>query len=91
LQNPDLVILDEASSHLDPVTEKLIEGAIARLLVGRTSIVIAHHLETVQSVDDIMILEDGCICEHGDRSELAADPTSRFSHLLKTGLTEVIA
>lgn len=91
LQNPAIVILDEASSHLDPVTEKLIEGAISRLLVDRTGIVIAHHLETVQSVDDIMILEDGRICEYGGRSELAADPTSRFSHLLKTGLAEVIA
>jgi ATP-binding cassette subfamily B protein len=91
LQNPDIVILDEASSRLDPVTEKLIEGAIARLLAGRTGIVIAHHLETVQSVDDIMILEDGTICEYGNRTQLAADPTSRFSHLLKTGLAEVIA
>lgn len=90
LQNPAIVILDEASSHLDPVTEKLLEGAIARLLTGRTGIVIAHHLETVRYVDDIMILEDGKILEHGDRKQLAADPTSRFSQLLKTGLTEVM-
>jgi ABC-type multidrug transport system fused ATPase/permease subunit len=91
LQNPAIVILDEASSRLDPVTEKLIEGAIARLLAGRTGMVIAHHLETVQYVDEIMILEDGNICEYGDRSKLAADPTSHFSRLLKTGLAEVIA
>jgi len=91
LQDPALVILDEASSRLDPVTEKLIEGAIARLLAGRTGIVIAHHLETVQHVDDMLILEGGIICEYGDRLTLAADPTSRFSHLLKTGLAEVRA
>lgn len=91
LQNPDIVILDEASSRLDPVTEKLIEGAISRLLADRTGIVIAHHLATVQHVDEIMILEDGNVCEYGDRSTLATDPTSRFSHLLKTGLAEVIA
>ena len=91
LQDPDIVILDEASSRLDPVTEKLIEGAIARLLADRTGIVIAHHLETVQHVDEIMILEDGNICEYGDRSKLAADPTSRFAHLLKTGLAEAMA
>jgi ATP-binding cassette subfamily B protein len=91
LQNPDIVILDEASSRLDPVTEKLIEGAISRLLAGRTGIVIAHHLATVQHVDEIMILEDGNISEYGDRSTLAADPSSRFSHLLKTGLEEVTA
>ena len=91
LRDPALVILDEASSRLDPVTEQLIEEAIARLLAGRTGIVIAHHLETVQHVDDILILEDGKICEYGERAKLAADPDSRFAHLLKTGLAEVVA
>lgn len=91
LQDPDIVILDEASSRLDPVTEKLIEGAITRLLAGRTGIVIAHHLATVQHVDEIMILEDGSICEHGERDKLAAEPGSRFAQLLKAGLTEMIA
>ncbi|MBO0780885.1 MAG: ABC transporter ATP-binding protein [Ktedonobacteraceae bacterium] len=91
LQNPDIVILDEASSRLDPVTEKLIGDAVSRLLAGRTGIVIAHHLETVQLVDEILILEDGRIREHGDRSQLATDPTSRFSQLLKTGLAEVMS
>jgi ABC-type multidrug transport system fused ATPase/permease subunit len=90
LQNPDLVILDEASSRLDPVTEKLIEGAIARLLAGRTGVVIAHHLAAVQSVDAIMILDDGSISEYGKRDTLAIDPTSRFAHLLQTGLAGVI-
>ncbi len=91
LQNPDIVILDEASSRLDPVTEKLIEGAIARLLAGRTGIIIAHHLETVQHADEILILEDGAMGEYGERSELAANPASRFARLLKTGLVEVMA
>lgn len=91
LQNPDIVILDEASSRLDPVTEKLIEGAIRGLLAGRTGIVIAHHLETVQQVDDILILEDGRVCEYGERRQLAANPASHFSRLLKTGLVEVMA
>src|SRR5258708_31427869 len=91
LQVPALVILDEASSRLDPVTEKLIEGAIARLLAGRTGIIIAHHLETVQHADEILILEDGAMGEYGERSELAANPASRFARLLKTGLVEVMA
>lgn len=91
LQNPDIIILDEASSRLDPVTEKLIESAIRKLLEGRTGIIIAHHLETVQHADKIMILEDGTICEYGDRIQLATDPNSRFSYLLKTGITEVLA
>jgi ABC-type multidrug transport system fused ATPase/permease subunit len=91
LQNPSIVILDEASSRLDPVTEKLIEGAVARLLAERTAIIIAHHLETIQHVDEIMILEDGIISEYGERGHLVADPTSRFSQLLRKGLMEVIA
>jgi ATP-binding cassette subfamily B protein len=91
LQDPALVILDEASSRLDPVTEKLIEGAIQRLLEGRTGIIIAHHLETVRHVDDILILDEGQVQEYGVRQQLAADPTSHFAHLLQTGLVEVLA
>lgn len=59
LKNPGLVILDEASSRLDPVTEQLLEKAIARLLVGRTAIIIAHRLATLKRADQIMILDDG--------------------------------
>jgi ABC-type multidrug transport system fused ATPase/permease subunit len=91
LADPRLVILDEASSRLDPATEALIERAVDRLLVGRTAIVIAHHLTTVQRANEIMILSDGRIVEHGGRLALAGDPTSRFSGLLRTGLEEVLA
>jgi ATP-binding cassette subfamily B protein len=91
LQDPGLVILDEASSRLDPVTERLIERAVDRLAQNRTAIIIAHRLETIQRADEIMILEDGHICEQGSRSELADDPTSRFYRLLQTGLEEVLA
>lgn len=91
LTNPGLVILDEASSRLDPATEQLIEHAVSKLLAGRTGIVIAHRLATVQRVDEVMVMENGCIIEHGDRAVLAADPASRFYHLLQTGLEEVHA
>ena len=91
LKNPGLVILDEASSRLDPATETLLEGAIDRLLRERTGIVIAHRLRTVQRADDILILEAGRVIEYGPRERLAADPASRFSHLLRTGLEEVLA
>ncbi len=91
LRNPGLVILDEASSRLDPATEQRVERAIDKLLKDRTAIVIAHRLGTVQRADEIMILEDGEICEHGPRLRLAGDPTSQFSHLLRTGLEEVLA
>jgi ABC-type multidrug transport system fused ATPase/permease subunit len=91
LSNPGLVILDEASSRLDPATERMIEQAMEKLFAGRTAIVIAHRLATIQRVDDILIIEDGCILEQGDRGTLAKDADSRFAALLRTGLEEVRA
>lgn len=91
IKDPDLVILDEASSRLDPATEQLVERSVGRLLEGRTAIVIAHRLGTVQRADEILIIEDGEILEQGPRADLASDTTSRFHHLLKTGLEEVLA
>ena len=86
LRDPGLVILDEASSRLDPATEQLIERAVDKLLQNRTAIVIAHRLGTIQRADEIMILDDGRVIEHGERERLAADPASRFYGLLQTGL-----
>lgn len=83
LKNPGLVILDEASSRLDPTTEMLIERAIAQLLKDRTAIIIAHRLQTIQKVDQILILERGKVIEYGDRTILAQNPHSRFYNLLK--------
>ena len=90
LKNPGLVILDEASSRLDPVTEHLIEEAIDRLLQGRTAIIVAHRLATVQRADQILVLGDGQVLEAGDRLALIAEPDSRFSQLLRTGMAEVL-
>jgi ATP-binding cassette subfamily B protein len=91
LKDPGLVILDEASSRLDPATEGLIERAVERLLENRTGFIIAHRLATVTRADDILILEDGNVVEFGERATLAADPESRFSQLLATGMEEVLA
>jgi ATP-binding cassette, subfamily B, bacterial len=91
LRNPGLVILDEASSRLDPATEQRLERAIDKLLQNRTAIIIAHRLGTVHRADEIMILESGQVSEYGNRQQLATDPTSRFSQLLQTGLEEVLA
>jgi ATP-binding cassette, subfamily B, bacterial len=91
LKDPGLVILDEASSRLDPATETLMERAVDRLFAGRTGVVIAHRLKTVQRADDILILEEGRVVEYGPREALAADPSSRFAGLLRTGLEEVLA
>ena len=90
LRGPGLVILDEASSRLDPATEQRIERAIDKLLQNHTAIIIAHRLGTVHRADEIMILEGGQVSEYGNRKELAADENSRFSQLLQTGLEEVL-
>ncbi len=91
LRNPGLIILDEATSRLDPATESLIEQAVGKLVRNRTAIIVAHRLGTVQRADDILILEDGHIIEYGERARLAENPSTRFHHLLETGLEEVLA
>jgi ATP-binding cassette subfamily B protein len=82
LKDPGLVILDEASSRLDPATERLIERAVDRLLEGRTAVVIAHRLKTVERSDHILILEEGRVVERGEREVLAREGASRFARLL---------
>jgi ATP-binding cassette, subfamily B, bacterial len=84
LKDPGLVILDEASSRLDPATELRIERAMDRLLAGRTAVIIAHRLGTVQRADSILVLDHGRVAEWGPRPALASDPTSRFARLLAT-------
>jgi ATP-binding cassette subfamily B protein len=91
LTNPGLIILDEASSRLDPATEQRIEQAINRLLSGRTGMVIAHRLATIRRADEVMVIEGGRILEYGSREALAADATSHFAHLLQTGMEEILA
>ncbi|MEM7032035.1 MAG: ABC transporter ATP-binding protein [Chloroflexota bacterium] len=86
LKNPKLIILDEASSRLDPATEQRIERAIDQLLANRTAIIIAHRLTTVQRADQILVLEAGKIAEYGPRTTLAQNPDSHFFQLMQTGL-----
>ena len=91
LKDPGLVILDEATSRLDPSTEASIKRAMDTLVRGRTVLIIAHHLATIQRCDDIVILENGRLVEAGERETLASDPTTRFHRLLQTGLEEVLS
>ncbi len=91
LRDPRVVILDEASSRIDPDTERLIERAVDRLVEGRTVIVIAHRLTTLDRCDEIMVLERGRVVEHGERGRLARDPGSRFRRMLTTDTGEVLA
>lgn len=91
LKDPGLVVLDEASSRLDPLTEQRLELAMTRLLQDRTGVVIAHRLATVERADLIAIVEDGRISEYGPREDLASDRASGFSRLIRVGAAEVLA
>ena len=82
LADPDLVVLDEASSRLDPLTEARAAAATQRLLAGRTAVIVAHRLATLDEVDEIAVLELGRLVEHGERGALAADPDSCYARLL---------
>jgi len=82
LADPGLVVLDEASSRLDPDTEARITAATDRLLAGRTVVVIAHRLATLARVDRILVLDHGRVAELGDRVRLTADPDSHYARLL---------
>lgn len=86
LRDPDLVVLDEATSRVDPETELRLERAIGELLQGRTALVIAHRLSTLRAVDEILVVEDGRIIEHGDRAELEQAGDSEYRRLLELSL-----
>ena len=70
LQNPEILILDEATSDLDSISEKLIQESLDRLMQNRTVIAIAHRLSTIQNADQVLVLEDGEIVERGDYETL---------------------
>lgn len=86
LRDPDLVVLDEATARVDPLTESMLDDALLALMRGRTTVVIAHRLSTLRHVDDILVLDHGRVREYGERTVLALDPTSRFHHLLQIAL-----
>jgi subfamily B ATP-binding cassette protein MsbA len=72
LKNPAVLVLDEATSSLDTESERLIEDAMERLLVGRTTLIIAHRLSTVRRADRLVVLDRGRIVEEGTHAELIA-------------------
>jgi ATP-binding cassette subfamily B protein len=72
LKDPAIVILDEATSHLDSENEQLVQQALSRALAGRTSLVIAHRLSTIQAADNILVLDEGRVVQQGTHDELLA-------------------
>ena len=73
LRSPSIVVLDEATAHLDSESEELVQQALANALRGRTSIVIAHRLSTVRDADAIVVIDDGHVVEQGTHQELLAE------------------
>ncbi|WP_404451793.1 ABC transporter ATP-binding protein/permease [Virgibacillus necropolis] len=88
LADPSILILDEATSNIDTITEVTIQDALKRLMHGRTSFVIAHRLNTIQEADKIIMLEHGKIIEKGSHSELIQNK-SHYYNLFQGQLTEI--
>jgi ATP-binding cassette, subfamily B, bacterial len=90
LKDPRILILDEATSHLDSQNEALIQAALEPLFRGRTSVVIAHRLSTVLAADKILVLDKGRIVEMGSHDELLAKG-GLYDHLYETQFTGQLA
>jgi len=89
LKNPKILILDEATSSLDSISENLIQSALNTVMSGRTSIVIAHRLSTVIAADKIMVLENGVITETGTHDELLLK-SDKYRLLYETQFKKVL-
>jgi ABC-type multidrug transport system fused ATPase/permease subunit len=87
LADPRILILDEATSSLDAESEGLVQEALERLMVGRTTLVIAHRLSTVRSADRLVVVEDGRIVEEGAHDDLV-DAGGVYARLLERQLAD---
>ena len=90
LKNPRILVLDEATSHLDSESEALIQEALKRVMAGRTSIVIAHRLSTILAADLILVMDRGQIVERGTHTELLAQG-GLYAHLYETQFSRALA
>ncbi|GKB53223.1 RNA-directed DNA polymerase, eukaryota [Tanacetum coccineum] len=83
LKNPSILLLDEATSALDTVSESLVQEALEKLMNGRTCIVVAHRLSTIQKSDSIAVIQDGKVAEQGSHSDLVSIRGGAYSNLVK--------
>jgi ABC-type multidrug transport system fused ATPase/permease subunit len=90
LKNPQLLILDEATSSLDSESERLVQDALDRLMKGRTSIVIAHRLSTIRNADNILVLDHGKLVESGTHKELIEKENGIYQKLSKLQLEHAV-
>lgn len=89
-RKPEFLILDEATSSVDPRTEELIQKAMDKLMEGRTSFVIAHRLSTIRNADLILVMKDGNIIEQGNHQELMSQ-NGFYADLYNSQFTEEVA
>jgi ATP-binding cassette subfamily C protein CydCD len=85
VKDAPILVLDEATSHLDAIAEAEVRQALDRLSAGRTTLVIAHRLSTIRGADRIVVLDDGAIAEQGTHAELLA-LDGLYSHLIASQL-----
>jgi ATP-binding cassette subfamily B (MDR/TAP) protein 1 len=79
LKNPKVLLLDEATSALDSESEKIVQDALDRMVVGRTTVVVAHRLSTIQNADVIAVMQQGVLVEQGSHVVLLQNPTGGLS------------
>jgi len=89
LSDPDIIIFDEATSHLDSESEKLIQDAFWKAAANKTTIIIAHRLSTVTRADKIIVMDDGRIVEEGTHKLLSHNPKSLYSHFWKLQVKDI--
>ncbi|MFM9946718.1 MAG: ABC transporter ATP-binding protein [Saprospiraceae bacterium] len=88
--DPDILILDEATSSIDPETESVIQFAIETLIEQRTSIIIAHRLSTIRHADHILVLEKGQVLEYGDHDTLLRNENGRYRELYEMQFLQLV-
>jgi ABC-type multidrug transport system fused ATPase/permease subunit len=81
LKDPAILVLDEAPSSLDSESERFVQDALERLMIGRTTFVIAHRLATVRGADQIVVLDHGRMVERGTHDELSENPEGLYHRL----------
>ena len=90
IRNPNILILDEATSSVDSYSEEIIQNATKKLTKGKTSIIIAHRLDTIKKADKIVVLERGKIIEQGTHSELLKIKNSFYNKLNKKNSKDLV-